>query len=92
MLLKCKLMLLKCQINTNTYKNWIFGILIALAHTLIALAFLNSTEKMHRLHFKKRRFIKYIPGSFRDENVDNSERQHCRELFLAHTRLRTSGH
>ena len=31
-------------------------ILIALAHTLIALTHLNSTEKMHRLH--------YIPGPF----------------------------
>jgi len=30
-----------------------FGILIALAYTLIALAHLNSSEKMHRLPYRK---------------------------------------
>ena len=60
MLLKCELMLLKCQINTNTNKIGFLHptkylelelahIWIALAHTWIALAHLNSTEKMHQL-------------------------------------------
>ena len=46
MLLKCELMLLKSKINTNKSANIV---LIALGHTLIALAHPNSTEKLHQL-------------------------------------------
>ena len=36
------------------------GILIALAHTLIALAYLNSIKKMHRLMYEEQEVLTYV--------------------------------
>ena len=74
-------MLLKCQINTNTKKIGFLHpkkclervlkyshsrILLALAHTSIALTHLNSTEKLHRLYCLKRFTAISVQGSIKE--------------------------
>ena len=47
------------------------GILIALAHTLIALAYRNSIKKMHRLFFVFHKVI--VTMSFREPNLHDEQ-------------------